>query len=169
MKMLRDKRGFTIIEIVVVLAIIGIVMLMATNLIGFSLKSYTNENVQWEIQQDARHAIQYITRDIRSADTIVVNNDTSFTSGTVVPPVLVINSSIRYYQKKKSDGSVDEKLYRFVNGNEGYVIKNLNSISFSDNVIGDYSDKILVVKISTKKPGFDNTFEITTKLYSRLY
>lgn len=158
MKKTKGNSGFTLIEIIVVMAIIGIVMLMATNLIGFSLKSYTIDNTQLEIQQDARHAVQVISNDVRSASSIELTNTPPFTVGNAEKPILVIDGTIGYYKKKTGN-----TLYRYSNGTENPVIQNLKSISFPD-----YSNDILVLEIVTQKPGMDNVFDITTKLYSRV-
>lgn len=164
MKRYWDNHGFTMIELIIVLAIIGVVMFMATNLIVFSIKSYNNDNTSWEIQQDARYAVQAITKDIRSAQYIELTNGTPYESTAILKPVLLIDKKIWYYQKSGTD-----KLYRYKDGGENIVMQNLNSISFPPNSsIEDYSDKILILKIVTQKSGMDKTYELTTKLYSRM-
>lgn len=119
MKMLSTKRscqrnkGFTLIELILVLGICSIIILPVYSILGFSLRSYTIGEEKDEIFLNARYGIEYIKNEIKSAD-IVVSPDKIEKFNTQYPTnigfLLVfiddkIYKYVTYYTK-------DEKLIR---------------------------------------------------------
>lgn len=63
----RDKRGFSLIELMVALAIVSVVMAAIVAVFVRSSRVYTRENARAALQQDMRAALEVMGRDIRMA------------------------------------------------------------------------------------------------------
>jgi len=63
----KDTRGFTLIEVIVAMAILGLVVSMAYSLMGFSQKSLRSSSNSYDIQNDVRLASGYLCDQIRYA------------------------------------------------------------------------------------------------------
>lgn len=146
------NRGVTLIELLVSLGIMSIILVMVMSFFSYTVKSYKYDDTQWQIQQDARRAVQQITKDVRQAQSISVSVDqkqlTLTQSGSGTISFYISNS----------------KLYREVNSAKNPVIENAKDILFT----WDDIDKVLSMELVTKKSKADNEFKISTKLYSRL-
>lgn len=60
-------RGFTLIEVVVVIVLLGIVGTMTTSIISSSMEGYNNQTRRERLQSTARLAIERIQREVRHA------------------------------------------------------------------------------------------------------
>lgn len=92
------NRGVTLIELTIAIAILGLVLLMAfsMNLFGwrvFSLSESTSIN-----QFDARMPTDFITKQIRFADTVQILNSTSPSPSTGYNDIILESNSIKYYE-----------------------------------------------------------------------
>jgi type II secretion system protein J len=63
----KNKMGFTLIEMLVALAIMSIVSVAIYSIFSFSNKNYTTQNVAADAQQNVRAAMEIMLQDIRSA------------------------------------------------------------------------------------------------------
>ncbi len=63
----KNAQGFTLIEVVVSMAILGLVLSMAYSLMGFSQKSLRSSNDYYDIQNDIRLASSYLCDQVRYA------------------------------------------------------------------------------------------------------
>jgi prepilin-type N-terminal cleavage/methylation domain-containing protein len=70
MKQYNNKKGITLVELVIALAILGIVLTIGYNLFLAGLKSYGRQIDNADNQARARQAIRQITREMRKADQI---------------------------------------------------------------------------------------------------
>ena len=74
---MKSNRGFSLIELVVVVGLLGIVLTLVFAPIVFSSKSFTVQSEKTSITSDLRYAMDYLTREIRKADVVeVVYNST---------------------------------------------------------------------------------------------
>ena len=64
---LKEKRGFSLIELLVVLVIISIVSLAIYGVFSISSRSYATQRVTADIQQSVRAAMEVMLQDIRAA------------------------------------------------------------------------------------------------------
>ena len=120
--MLKNKNGFTVVELLLVIAISGVIM-MGLNLLFFSgYKSYNLGNNQAHIQRNIRLIETILNKQIKYADSIKIKNN-----------------------KKPSDASNYKENIQLVSGNEGNyklkyngrtiteeIIKEMNIINFSN-------------------------------------
>lgn len=63
----KNTGGFTLIEVIVAMAILGLVVSMAYSLMGFSQKSLRSSSNSYDIQNDVRLASGYLCDQIRYA------------------------------------------------------------------------------------------------------
>lgn len=65
---MKDRRGFTLIEVIITLAVMGAVGLLAFSLFGQGFKLYTAESESAELQEDMRLVLSEITNKVRLTD-----------------------------------------------------------------------------------------------------
>ncbi|WP_409227552.1 PulJ/GspJ family protein [Gudongella sp. SC589] len=68
--MKNKKKGVTLIELIITLAIISILITIAFSFFSFSNKTYVRGNDQFDVQSEARLAIDYLTNRLRFATDI---------------------------------------------------------------------------------------------------
>lgn len=101
---MKNKRGFTLIELVIVLALLGIVLSMIFSPIIFSFKNFDIQNEKANIISDARATMDYLTRAIRKADTVeVVDGNLSVDS-----KMYKLEDRILFKEAKKVMEGIDE-------------------------------------------------------------
>jgi prepilin-type N-terminal cleavage/methylation domain-containing protein len=73
--MVNNERGWTLTELLIVVAIIGATMMMAPQIITQSTKIFVLSRAKLELQREARAAIYVITRELRQAqsNTIIID------------------------------------------------------------------------------------------------
>jgi prepilin-type N-terminal cleavage/methylation domain-containing protein len=69
---LHDKRGFTLIELIVVIAIVGLIISMAFSFYVFGSNTLTIGENQSNVQHNVRMAAKYITNELRIARTVEI-------------------------------------------------------------------------------------------------
>ncbi|WP_312651785.1 prepilin-type N-terminal cleavage/methylation domain-containing protein [Proteiniclasticum sp.] len=101
---MKNKRGFTLIELVIVLALLGIVLSMIYSPIIFSFKNFDIQNEKANIISDARATMDYLTRAIRKADTVeVVDGNLSMDS-----KMYKLEDRVLFKEAKKVMEGIDE-------------------------------------------------------------
>lgn len=65
MPLLSDRRGVTLVEMMVVVVILGIVMALIYGIYIFSIKSSVSHRLLSELQMDTRATIDYMTRELK--------------------------------------------------------------------------------------------------------
>lgn len=85
-------RGFTFIELMVSITILGLVMAGVGGLLDNGLRDWNKGEVKAEAQQNLRLAMERITRDIRAASEVTSNSD-----GEKIELILPGNKIIKYY------------------------------------------------------------------------
>lgn len=73
---MKNRRGFTLIELVVILGILSIVLSLLFPPVISSFKHFGVQNERTNTISDARTAMDYLTRQIRKSDEIEVSNNT---------------------------------------------------------------------------------------------
>lgn len=75
--------GFTIIEIIMVIVLLGIITTVAGMLIFQGSKSYWTEEIRKDITTQGRYAVERMAREIRNIDCVVSGNNCRPTAATI--------------------------------------------------------------------------------------
>jgi len=73
---IKDKKGFSLIEMMVVVVILGLIVLGLVTFFTGGAKSWVAGQSQLEAQRNARQAMDIMVREIREASEITTTNDT---------------------------------------------------------------------------------------------
>ncbi len=100
------KRGFTLVEIVVVLGIFGILMVVGTDFFVSTIQSSNRTTIQNEVRQNAQKIMQDMVSQIRQATTPPVIGTNQLTVGSVVYLVNTTDWSITKNGQKLNSNAV---------------------------------------------------------------
>jgi MSHA biogenesis protein MshO len=98
----QNTQGFTLIELIMVIVIVGIMATMTTDIITLPVKSYIDLERRTTLVDSAEMSLRRMQRDIRRA----LPNSIRITGGTVIE-LLHTTDGGRYRKKFASDGSGD--------------------------------------------------------------
>jgi prepilin-type N-terminal cleavage/methylation domain-containing protein len=91
--MLKEKKGFTLVEILVVVAILGLVMGSIYSIYLTNMKSAYSQEEVVEVQQNLRIAMDSITKDIRMAGMLVPSSTPPITTGSANATSISLNTA----------------------------------------------------------------------------
>lgn len=103
---LRNQNGFTLTELMVVLALLGLVLAGIYQLLFFSQRSYESAGAESGIAQEARLFVMRLERDIRNARQ----------AATGTNAVTITENRINIYTDVTADGKPELVVYRLNNG-----------------------------------------------------
>lgn len=109
----KQQRGFSLIELMVVVVILGIIVLGLVTFFTGGAKSWVAGQSQLEAQRNARQAMDRMVREIREASKITISNDTKIVFDTPW------ETSITY-----------ELLINTINRNNNPLINNVSNFDF---------------------------------------
>jgi prepilin-type N-terminal cleavage/methylation domain-containing protein len=145
----KNKSGFTLIEVIISLAILSIVLGTAYSINLFGLKSYSNSNERSDNQFSVRMASDFITRKLRYADNVSISNiETLPSKENGFYYLFVQNGQIKFF-----DGNTEVQIPG-VSDASGYTLnfeKKLNTMN--------------VVNFKVGKSG-TSSYDITTEVSS---
>ncbi len=98
--MVRDNRGFTLMEVLMVAATVGLVALITPQIITNMTKIFVLSRTKLELQREARAALYLITRELRQAQssTLVVDQISGQPYSSRIRFTLVQGSSVTIAQ-----------------------------------------------------------------------
>lgn len=115
------NRGFTLIELIIVMALITLVSTAAYSVFGFANKTYKNGTEQYDIQSDQRIISDSISDSLKYAYNIEILNDISNESSVKITdstnPLYGYNYIFLQYDDKNANGVCDD--------NEGIAIRKI--------------------------------------------
>lgn len=132
---MKNEKGFTLIELIIVLALLAIVLTIIFRPITFSLKNFNIQNEKADSISKARETMDYLTRQIRKADIVEV------VDGNLIVQFVDDNDLI-----------VDSKIYKLENRiifeDENKIIEGIDELHISDKKIDELhisdEDKIYI-------------------------
>ncbi|MEH7223078.1 prepilin-type N-terminal cleavage/methylation domain-containing protein [Bacillus sp. JJ1566] len=110
--MKKCEKGVTLIELLAAISLLSIILLLASSVHLFGQKQMNSQTIEVQTQSQERLAANLITKEIRKAKTVEVNN----------PNELTINGTDVY----KLDGTIIEK-------NNKELITNIDAFNVSKN------------------------------------
>ncbi len=72
---MTNNKGFTLVELLAVLALLGLIITLAGSVSWFGQKQYTNQLEETKQQSEVRLALKQITKDLRQSDSLTVTNN----------------------------------------------------------------------------------------------
>lgn len=101
---MKNERGITLIELVIVLALLGVVVSMMVSPIVFTYNNFNNQNERTNIISNARETMDYLTREIRKSNAVdIVGNEIIINSS-----VYRLEDRVLYKDDKKIIEGIDE-------------------------------------------------------------
>ncbi|MFW6017109.1 MAG: PilW family protein [bacterium] len=108
-KKLEGEKGFTLVELLLVISIGGIIMIAATNLFASGINFFFDLDEKSEEQKNLRFLTNYITENVRYANSVELKNDFSTASSNLTTGETVIgldNSSFKYKEFGSSERTI---------------------------------------------------------------
>ncbi|WP_245693891.1 prepilin-type N-terminal cleavage/methylation domain-containing protein [Sediminibacillus halophilus] len=72
---MTNSKGFTLVELLAVLALLGLIIMLAGSVAWFGQTQYTSQLEETKQQSEVRLALKQITKDVRQADSLTVTNN----------------------------------------------------------------------------------------------
>jgi len=125
-KVIKNKNGFSLIELMVVLVILSIIILGLVAMFGGGVRSWISGDNQLRSQREARLAMDMMVKEIRLGKSVTGTSDHH--SITVVIPALGSDSA--YNVTFSWSGTDGDPLQRVVNGTPNYLLTDIYNINF---------------------------------------
>jgi len=121
-KLISNKKGFSLIELMVVVAILGLMVLGLVTFFTGGVRSWISGQSQLEAQRNARQAMDIMVREIREGKSY------SGTTSSIIVDIPALGLGSAYSVTFKLSGTVIE---REVNSVSSTLINNVKTLSFS--------------------------------------
>ncbi len=119
-KSVNCTRGFTLVELLIVLALLGIVLAGLYNLLFFAQSGFTRASASTRINQDARLAIVSISNDLRNARPYAEGEDAVTVTNSNQIDITIFDvdaNSYRVIRYRLENGELERGVANFNDGN----------------------------------------------------
>ena len=110
---MKNNKGMTLIELIVALGMAGAVLLLAGTLLLFGNRNFSRQTDKIDIQSRARYSMDYLTREIRKASDVKVNEEGN---------IIIVDSSGIESEIKIEDNSLYKNSQKIATGIESLTI-----------------------------------------------
>lgn len=129
---MKDSKGVTLIELLAVLALIGLVMSLIISLFLFGNRNFSQQNEQTSVVSNARYSMDYLTRQIRKATEIQLKKAENTTATKIELKengnTLVVDSD----EIKLEDNALYHNNYEIATGIDNLIItRNGNEVTIN--------------------------------------
>jgi len=131
---MKNQRGITLLELLVIISIMGFIFVPISNLVFISLKTEKEVSIRNDIQREARFIMEYVTEEMRDSDVywnnygsgskklidysantshkelIVYERKTDSNKGTLKKNGIVLSESIKEFTVTKNKELINLKL-----------------------------------------------------------
>jgi len=121
----KNNKGFSLIELMVVLALLSIIILGLVTFFSGGVRSWISGDNQLRSQREARMAMDIMVKEIRSGKEVTKNSNWSI---TVDVPEL--GSTGAYSVTFSWSGNDGDSLQRIVSGTPSYLLSDVYNINF---------------------------------------
>ncbi|MBU9721918.1 MULTISPECIES: PilW family protein [Bacillaceae] len=129
MKMLKNNKGLSLVEILISFALLSLVVLLVTSLHLFGQNQFNSQTNLSDNQANVRLAINILTKEVRNADTVTTENDRFYIDGT----------------EYKANGN----LVTIIDGAESTLVPGISEIEITP---GEASNRRVDIKIVSVEP-----------------
>ena len=147
---MKNKKGLTLIELVIVLALIGILSSLLFFPILFSFENFDKQSKTVNEISTARATMEILSKEIRKANSVSVNN-----SG--VNDILILDDNSYYF---KDDNITKGLVKKHLTEKEVFLLGGMQSIFFLKD------SRTVTIKIIINKENSDD-FELSSVIYLR--
>ena len=177
--MKKDKKGYTLIELLLSISLCGIIIALIVNFLIFNIKSYNNIYNKTELQHQGNYMLNFMSKKIMESNNmsyVKYNDTTSYgLSSLRIPGVYMKVNQLSF----KYGTEISENYVFYLNYNTLWYGKGLKDIKPTVE-LGSYVDemyiklfrneslglaKALTIKLVLKKDG--QTFEAEQSVYMR--
>lgn len=112
---MKNKKGFTLVELVIVIALISIVSLMTASIFSFGIKSNERNQSLQESTESARLVLQILDKDIRSSSQKLelISEDTCFTLKDTLDESKTIKYCLKNEEVYRNNNFIIDKIIEF--------------------------------------------------------
>ncbi len=159
-----NNKGFTLIEVSIVIALIGFLLLCIGNILTDNLNTFTDNNNYYKYKLQSRYAMSKVVNEVKK------NYGTTYDAGKVLSSSaeVLVNSNkneavgnLNFYYEPDKYGTGDG--YGELRGADGRVI----ATNIKDLTIEGINENLIKVTIKAGKENRKRIFEFST--YVRLY
>lgn len=170
LKHLKGQKGVTLVELILVIAVLGFVMAAALSFFLFGTRTFTLGSNQARIQQEARLATTIVAADLRTALNVRAYIDESYTQGAddyLVKRTGAGPYSLVYARPGKADLSTDPvftSLSFNVSTENGKKFVTINAVGMEGSRQYTISSKMLLENAQT---GLSDTADVIAILFEK--
>lgn len=124
--LIKSSYGFSIIELMVVVIIIGLITLGLVALFSGGVRSWISGESQLEAQRNARQAMDSMVRELRHAKSVVISDD----EYSIVATIPTLNGSVQYNVTYSWSGTPHDPLNRTKSDGTNVVINDVLNLQF---------------------------------------
>ena len=137
---IKKQKGFTIIEIVVVVGILGVIAAIGTNMFFTVIRGSNKSKNLTTVKQNGEYALSVMERMIRNSSTIITNSDGDICESGMVK-IKIMDSDKQETEFEFVDDYIASNSSRMTSDQ----VKVTSGVFNCDNSTGDFNPKTIVI------------------------